>query len=107
VQAQEAKIADRPLDVGISASADPDIHEAVYMVLKNKGISCDGLSTKKDGVITILNPSSTKAVSADEINTELAKIKQAKDYEALIQAEIRKLAIASLIKEGKIPADYK
>ena len=107
VQAQEAKKANRPLHVGIFASANPDIHEAVYGVLKNKNITCDGLSTKKDGIITILNPSSTKPITAAEINVEIIKIRQAKNVEAKIQAEIRAMAIKSLVDKGKIPRETK
>lgn len=96
----------RVLDIG-TLSADPNIHEAVYTVLKTKGISCSGLSTRKDGTITVLNPSSTEKITVAEIQKELDKIIAQQEIEKLITIEIRSLAIESLKKKGIIPADYK
>ena len=89
-------------------SANPNIHQAVYAVLEAKGMSCAGLSTKKDGTITIIKSSSADPkITVQEIQAEINKIKSAQDIEALIQAEIRAIAVKNLISQGKIPADSK
>ena len=108
VQASEVKKADRPLDVGVELSADPNVHEAIYEVLKAKGISCSGLSTKKDGIVTIINSSSDEPkITVAEIQAEINKIKTEQDIEKMIQAEIRVLSIQSLKDKGKLDKDYK
>ena len=99
---------DRPLDVGVAISADPLVHEALYEVLKAKGISCSGLSTRKDGTVTIINSSfGMGAITVAEIQAEIDKIRAGQDIEVLIKKEIRKIAIEKLKKEGKIPQGYK
>lgn len=118
VQAQEVKglggvgevsaKADRPIDVGVELSKDPYIHQAVYAVLEKKGVSCTGLSTKKDGTVTILQSSSDDPkITVAEIQAEIDKIKLAQEYEAKIEKRIRELAIADLKAKGEIPQDYK
>jgi hypothetical protein len=108
VQAQETKKANRPLDIGVELSADPNIHQAVYAVLEAKGISCTGLSTRKDGTVTVLQASDTKPlITAAEIQAEINKIKAAQDIEVLIADEMRELAIQSLKDKGKIDKNYK
>ena len=99
---------DRPLDVGVALSADPIVHEALYVVLKAKGISCSGLSTRKDGMVTILNSSSADPkITVKEIQDEIDKIKAGQDIEVLILKKIRNIAIDKLKKDGKIPQGYK
>jgi hypothetical protein len=106
--AQETVKVDRPLDVGVAISSDPLVHEAVYAVLRDKGISCSGLETKKDGTVTILNSSSAEPkITAAEIQTAIDDIKKAQEVEAKIQAEIRAIAIKSLVAKGEIPVDTK
>ena len=100
--------ADRPLDVGVAMSADPLVHEAVYAVLKSKNISCSGLSTRKDGTVTILNSSSDNPIiTVAEIQAEINKLVAEQDIEKLIQDEIRALSIQSLKDKGKIPHNWK
>lgn len=97
--------ADRTLDLG-AVSADANTHQAMYAVLKSKGISCEGLETTKEGYIRIIKASSTDPITPAEIQAELDKIKAASDIEVLIQSEVRVVAIQSLKDKGKLDKNY-
>ncbi len=88
IYAAETKI-DRPLDGGVAISADPNVHQAIYNVLKEKGISCSGLSTRKDGTVTVIGASSaTPVITAAEIQSAIDTIKAEQDIEKLIRNRI-------------------
>jgi len=104
--AQEAVKVNKPVSVG-ELSADPNIHQAMYKVLAEKGISCTGLATKKDGTITILNASKADVkITAQELQVAVDKIKTEKEIQVKIEKRIRELATADLKAKGEIPKDY-
>ncbi len=99
---------DRVLDVG-TMKPDKNLHQAIYSVLKNKGISCSGLRTSKDTneVIVIGASAETPLISGAEIKVQLDKIKLDREIKEKIENKIRQLAIDKLKAEGQIPQDYR
>jgi hypothetical protein len=98
---------DRILDCG-SLAKNKNLQPAIYRILKDKGVSCFGMTTKADGTVVVKNASADKPeITSSEIDAALKAIDAENDAEVLIQTEIRALAISNLKKNGKIPANYK
>jgi hypothetical protein len=95
---------DMVIDIG-SIPADISLHQAIYNLMKSKGVTCDGLVVK-DGKVTIINPSGQVQITAQDISDNITNIKNDDAIKLKIAKKIRQMAIDELKKKGEIPQDY-
>lgn len=97
---------DITLNIG-ELSKEGQTYQIIWDALKEKNIDF-GRIIIEDGKVTITNITDDSfSISPIDIQTKITDKAQKDTIEAKIKSKIRELAVKDLIKEGKLPVDYK
>ena len=75
------------------------VHHAIYVLLEQQGIKCEGIETEKDGNIRVINPSGKIDLNIEAVKQVISTLPQPETIEQLIERKIREMVNDAALKK--------